>query len=97
MGSSRAVVDRATERGLQQIREMIGPTADEVLAVHPGRFVIYALGREGAWVRICPTEELVRYSRWFGKLPNLLSQLTCCCFSNPTCTCASTKRLRTRR
>lgn len=38
---------------------MIGPTAEEVLAPDPGRFVIYSLQREGAWVRVCPDEGLV--------------------------------------
>jgi hypothetical protein len=54
-----AVVDTATTQGQQQIRKLIGPRAEEVLSVHPGRFVIYALQPEGAWVRICPTEDLV--------------------------------------
>jgi hypothetical protein len=38
---------------------MIGPTAEEVLAPNAGRFVVYSLQREGAWVRVCPDEGLV--------------------------------------
>jgi hypothetical protein len=53
------IVDTVTDRGQQVIRRMIGPSAEEVLATYPGRFVIYSLQREGAWVRACPDEGLV--------------------------------------
>jgi hypothetical protein len=57
-----AVVDTATSRGQQTIRSFIGATAEEVLSVHPGRFVMYTLFHDfTSWVRICPTEDLVTF------------------------------------
>jgi hypothetical protein len=55
-----AVVDTVTPRGQETIRKFIGPPADEVLSVHPERFVMYTLFPDfTSWVRICPTEDLV--------------------------------------
>jgi hypothetical protein len=57
-----AVVDTATPGGQQTIRGFIGPTAEEVLSVHPGRFVMYTLFHDfTSSVRICPTEDLVTF------------------------------------
>jgi hypothetical protein len=57
-----AVVDTATSQGQQTIRSFIGPTAEEVLSVHPGRFVMYTLFHDfTSSVRICPTEDLVTF------------------------------------
>jgi hypothetical protein len=55
-----AVVDTATPGGQQTIRGFIGPTAEEVLSVHPGRFVMYTLFHDfTSSVRVSPTEDLV--------------------------------------
>jgi hypothetical protein len=55
-----AVVDTATPAGQQTIRGFIGPTAEEVLSVHPGRFVMYTLFHDfTSSVRVSPTEDLV--------------------------------------
>ncbi len=57
-----AVVDTATPGGQQTIRGFIGPTAEEVLSVHPGRFVMYTLLHDfTSSVRVCPTEDLVTF------------------------------------
>jgi hypothetical protein len=57
-----AVVDTATSGGQQTIRGFIGPTAEEVLSVHPGRFVMYTLFHDfTSSIRICPTEDLVTF------------------------------------
>jgi len=54
-----AIVDTGTPQGQRQIRALIGPTADQQLSGHPQRFVIYALQREGAWLRFCADEDPV--------------------------------------
>ncbi len=59
--ASVSIVDTAAPNGPKQIREMIGPTAEEQLSGHPQRFVIYALQREGVWLRFCADEALVRH------------------------------------
>jgi hypothetical protein len=52
--------DTANPVGHTVIRRLIGPTAEEVLAKHPARFVLFALWKDStAWVRACPTEGLV--------------------------------------
>jgi hypothetical protein len=55
-----SIADTATPKGEEVIRGIIGSTADEILASHPERFVIYVLWRDNkAWVRLCASEELV--------------------------------------
>ncbi len=55
-----AIVDTATPKGKEVIRGFIGSTAEEILAPHPERYVIYALWRDNkAWVRLCASEGLV--------------------------------------